>query len=213
MKIFAPYWRTVAVTVVQDLQRRPQIAQQVSELFAMGVQDFLVLTQVHTIPYFVLRKKQDILQRIADACGQSAMALCREHSNMAAILSSILLQSSSDVESLMINLLTSVSPDFNNVDCAELLRSEPQATAAELLKIAGEHDETKGQIVCFFTFYIINARHLFTAIPGTSSIALSCGSYSWQAPFKSWNPEIRRNWSILRKSYSRDNGSARGYHQ
>ena len=152
-KLFAPYWRTVAVVVVQDLQRRPQIAQQVSDLLAMSVQDFLVLTQVHTIPYFVLRKKQDVLQRIADASKQSVMVLCREHNHMAAILSNILLQSSSDVEGLMLSLLSSISHDFSNVDCAELLKSEPQATAAELLKFAGDYDEAKRPLVRFIVLF------------------------------------------------------------
>ena len=119
------------------------MAQQVSDLLAMSVPDFLVHTQVHTIPFFVLRKRQDILQRIADASGQTIMALCREHNNMAAILSNVLLQTSADVESLVMALLKSVSPDFHNVDCAELLKSEPQATAAELLKFASDNDEAK----------------------------------------------------------------------
>ena len=143
MKLFAPYWRTIAVTIVQDLQRRPQIAQQISDLLAMSIPDFLVLTQVHTIPFFVLTKKQDILQRIADACGRSIMTLCREHNNLAAILANILLRSSDDAENLVMALLNAVSPDFVHVDCAELLKSEPQATAAELLKSAGEDDEVK----------------------------------------------------------------------
>ena len=143
MKLFAPYWRTIAVTVVQDLQRKPQIAQQMSELLALSVSDFLSMTQVHTVPFFVLTKRQDVLQRIADACGQSIMALCREHNNLAAILSCVLLQSSSDVESMVMNLLHAVSPEFSNVDCAELLKSEPQATAAELLRAAGEDDDMK----------------------------------------------------------------------
>ena len=143
MKLLAPYWRTIAVTVVQDLQRRPQIAQQISDLLAMSVPDFLVLTQVHTIPFFVLVKKQDILQRIADACDSSIMALCREHNNLAAILASILLRSSDGAENLVMTLLNAVSPEFVQVDCAELLKSEPQATAAELLKAAAEDDEIK----------------------------------------------------------------------
>ena len=141
MKLFAPYWRTIAVTVVQDIYRRPQIAQQISELLAMSVSDFLSMTQAHTVPFFVLTKKQDILQRIADACGQSIMVLCREHNNLAAILSCVLLRTSSDVESLVMALLNAVSPEFANVDCAELLKSEPQSTASELLKAAGENDE------------------------------------------------------------------------
>lgn len=151
MKLFAPYWRTIAVNVVQDLQRKPQVAQQMSDLLAMSVSDFLSMTQVHTVPFFVLTKKQDILQRIADACGQSIMALCREHNNLAAILSCVLLQYSSDVESMVMNLLHAVSPEYSNVDCAELLKSEPQATAAELLRAAGEDNDLKKSKVsqCF----------------------------------------------------------------
>ena len=143
MKLFAPYWRTIAVTVVQDVHRRPQIAQQISDLLAMSVSDFLSMTQVQTVPFFVLTKKQDILQRIADACGQSIMALCREHNNMAAILSCVLLRNSSDVENLVMALLNAVSPEFGSVDCVELLKSEPQSTASELLKAAGENDDIK----------------------------------------------------------------------
>ena len=107
----------------------------------MNVADFLSMTQVYTVPVFVLTKKKAILQRIADACGQSVMVLCREHSNLAAILSCVLLRTSSDVENIVMNLLNAVSPEFCNVDCAELLKSEPQATASELLRAAGESDD------------------------------------------------------------------------
>ena len=141
MKLFAPYWRTIAVTVVQDIHCRPQVAQQISDLLAMSVSEFLSMTQIHTVPFFVLTKKQDILQRIADACGQSIMVLCREHNNLAAILSCVLLRTSSDVESLVMALLNAVSPEFGNVDFPDLLKSEPQSTASELLKAAGENDE------------------------------------------------------------------------
>ena len=109
----------------------------------MSVSGFLSMTQVHTVPFFVLTKKQDVLQRIADACGQSIMVLCREHNNLAAILSCVLLRTSSDVEILVMALLNAVSPEFCNVDCAELLKSEPQSTASELLRAAGENDEIK----------------------------------------------------------------------
>ena len=157
MKLFAPYWRTIAVTVVQDLHRRPQIAQQMSDLLAMSVPDFLALTQVHTIPFFVLHKRQDVLQRIANACGQSIMALCREHNNLAAILSSILLRTTTDAENVVMALLNTVSPEFENVDCAELLKSEPQSTATELLKSAGEDDEMKRPKVRSF---VLPSKHV-----------------------------------------------------
>ena len=161
MKLFAPYWSTVAVTVVQELQRRPQIAQQLSDLLAVSVADFLSMTQVYTVPFFVLTKKKDILQRIADASGQSIMVLCREHNNLAAILSCILLRTSSDAEGLVMNLLNAISPEFGNVDCAELLKSEPQATASELLRAAGESDELKrAKVYAQQDFLIVLQAHL-----------------------------------------------------
>ena len=143
LKLFAPYWRTVAVTIVQDLQRRPQIIQQIADLLAKPVSEILTITQVHTVPFLVLRKQTNLLQRIADIQRLSIMTLCREPTNMAAILANILLQDSADVENLVISLLNSVSQEFSNVDCAELLKSEPQATATELLKIAGDNDEAR----------------------------------------------------------------------
>jgi len=178
MKLFAPYWGTVAVAVVQDLPRRPQVAHQISDLLGMSVSDFLSLTQVHTIPFFVLTKKQDVLQRIADACGQSIMVLCREHNNLAAILSNILLQGSSDVESLVMSLLNAVSKEFSSVDCAELLKSEPQATATELLKSAGEDDEVKLPQV---TKIIHFRAQLLISTAGSSSPSIPCRCDSWQA--------------------------------
>ena len=147
LKIFAPYWRTIAVTVVQNLQNRPQVAQNVADLLGKSVDAFLLLTQVHLVPYLVLGKRRDILQRIADANNQSVLELCREPNNMAGILANILLQASGDVENLVVSLLNSVSPDFSNVDCEELLKSEPQATATELLKFAGDLSDERRVMV------------------------------------------------------------------
>ena len=142
-KIFAPYWRTIGVTAIQDLSRRPQITQYLSDLLDLTIPAFLVLIQVNVVPYLVLKKRQDMLQRIADAKKQSISDLCRDHDNMAAILANILLQTSSNVEQLVLNLLIAVSPDFSTVNSADLFMSEPQATASELLKHAGEYDEKR----------------------------------------------------------------------
>ena len=143
LRLFAPYWRTVAVAAVQDLHRRPQVIQQLSDLLGISIADFLVRTQVYTVPYYVLTKRQDILQKIAEACNQSVMSLCREHNNLAAILSTILLQAPSEAETYVMALLNAISTEFQHVDCIELLKSEPQATAAELLKSAGDLDESQ----------------------------------------------------------------------
>ena len=149
MRLFSPYWRTIATTVVQDLQRRPQVAQQVSDLLAMTVVDFLRLTQYYTTPYLVLTKKRDILQRVAGACGRSIKDHCMDHNNLAAILAYVLLQPSKNAEDMTMRLLRSASSEFDYVDCAELVKGEPMLTASELLKVAGEDDDLKRSRVSY----------------------------------------------------------------
>ena len=142
MRLFAPYWRTIATAVVNDLMRRPQVVQQMADLLAVTVADLLVFTQAYTIPYLVLTKKRDILQRIADSAGRSTKQLCMDHSNLAATLACILLQESDDMEGLIIALFSSISPEFAKIHYTDLLKAEQPLTAAELLKSTLDDDGT-----------------------------------------------------------------------
>lgn len=142
-----PYWGTVAPIVVKDLHRRPQIAQYISDLLGMSVDEFLVLTQVYTIPYFVLTKKRDILQKIAQACGQPIGLLCMDHNNMAAILTFILLHPSDDMDSIYLKFLAALSSEFSDVRWKELLWAQAASIATELLKVASEGNSVKGRQV------------------------------------------------------------------
>lgn len=142
-RLFAPYWRTIAGGVVNEIQRRPQIVQQLSDLLGMTVSEFLLFTQTYTVPYLVLTKKREILQRVADSCNRSPKTLCMEHSNLAAILACILLQDSDNMESMIMVLFAVVSPEFNKIDYTDLLKAEQPLTASELLKAAGEDDDLK----------------------------------------------------------------------
>lgn len=150
-RLFAPYWRTIAPMVIQDLHCRPQVVQHVSDLLSMTVPELLKETQAFTIPYLVLTKKGDILQKVADACRQSIRTICMEHINMASILTSILLCPSEDVEGMAVTLLRSASSEFDQINCAELVRTEPVLIASELLKVAGDADKYKESKVSTFT--------------------------------------------------------------
>lgn len=145
MRTFEPYWRTIAVTVVKDLQTRPQVIQRICDLLNMTVSQFLEMTQFFTVPYLVLTKKKEILQKIVDACGpeHSVKSICMGHAQLAAILSCLLLQPSTDTETMILSLLRHASPQFNDADVEELMKSEPMLTAFELLKVAGEEEEGK----------------------------------------------------------------------
>lgn len=120
--------------------------QQMSDLLAMTVTDFLLFTQTYTVPYLVLTKKRDILQRIADSCNRSAKSLCMDHNNWAAILACILLQDSSDIEGLIMGLFSAVTPEFGKIHYTELLKAEQPLTAAEILKVASEEEPQKQKV-------------------------------------------------------------------
>ena len=138
---------------MNEIQRRPQIAQQLSDLLGMTVSEFLLFTQTYTIPYLVLTKKRDILQRVADSCNRSPKTLCMEHSNLAAILACILLQDSDNMENMIMVLFAAVSPEFSKIDYTELLKAEQPLTASELLKAAGEDDDSKRKKVSLSEYY------------------------------------------------------------
>lgn len=147
MRLFEPYWRTIAVTVVKDLQSRPQIAQRVCELLGLirGVPDLLALTKSHTIPYLVLTKKRDILQRIADTDdgNHSIKSICGAADHLASIIACLLMQPSPDPEAMIRSLLCEASPDFADFHLMEIVKAYPTLITFELLKFAGEGDDTK----------------------------------------------------------------------
>ena len=111
----------------------------------MTVTEFLLITQTHTVPYLVLTKKREILQKVADSCSRTPKTLCMDHNNLAAILACILLQASDDTEGTIMALFAVVSSEFTKIDCTELLKAEQPLTASELLKAAGEGDERRRQ--------------------------------------------------------------------
>ncbi|KAL9604378.1 MAG: hypothetical protein Q9219_000566 [cf. Caloplaca sp. 3 TL-2023] len=141
LRFLAPYWRTLAPIVVQDLQRRPQIAQYLSDLLSLTVSELLRITQIFTLPYLVLTRQHDLLQRLSAACGRSIQEVCMENNNMSAILAYIMLRSSGEAEVAIMTAFHGISPEFTNVNCSELVKAEPVLIASELLKAAGDLDE------------------------------------------------------------------------
>ncbi|KAL9615276.1 MAG: hypothetical protein Q9167_000247 [Letrouitia subvulpina] len=125
----------------------------------LAYDELLKETQAFTIPYLVLTKRRDILQKVADACGQTIRTICMEHSNMASILTNILLCPSEDVEGMVVTLLRSASSEFNQIDCAELVRTEPVLIASELLKVAGDADRYKGSKAREALHFLANLTH------------------------------------------------------
>ncbi|KAJ5731044.1 uncharacterized protein N7483_005552 [Penicillium malachiteum] len=141
--LFRPYWRTLSVVVVKNLQSRPYMAEQLCELLGMKVDSFLRLTEVHVLPYLVLTRKRDIICRIGASRDEveSPFDVCSEKNNLAAILAFLLAQESSNPEGMIMSLLAEIDPAFKGRTLAELVRIEPILIACDLLKSLGEAGE------------------------------------------------------------------------
>lgn len=162
------------MTIIKDLQSRPQIAKRVSDLLAIDVSQLLRMTQYHTIPFLILTKRRDILQRIADISEQKSIkAICMEPVQLAAILSSLLLQYSTNVESMISLALIEVSTEFKDFDLIEAANSNPMLIAFELLKAAGEMEEGKVGRVSSFVACHQDTDHSGTSIDSVSGWAHS----------------------------------------
>jgi serine/threonine-protein kinase ATR len=151
-----PFWKTIGMRIINDLEKRPQKAQQLSELLGMSVNAMLLTTQTETLPYLVLSKKKDVLKRIAAARGTSIQDVCTQpRKNLAAILALLLCQQSkgerpAEVEKNAMETLVQIAPAFqeNDNDLSSWIKLEPILVACELLKAAAEEKEAaaKGRV-------------------------------------------------------------------
>jgi serine/threonine-protein kinase ATR len=143
-RMFSAFWPSIAIEAVKNLLVRPQTPQLMADLLEINVPEFLVLTQAHTLPWLVLAKKTDVIQKIQQARKDPEVWMTiTEPSNLNPILALLLVQNVPDMEDFIMSLLKSAHPRFKEIDLGDLIRVEPASTALQLLKAAGEADESK----------------------------------------------------------------------
>ena len=145
LALFKPFWRTIAVVMIKNIQNRPVIAQQLCDLLNMKVSSLLAMTQEYTLPYLVLMRKQEIILKIAAAHGSSTTPyeLCTQKSNLASILAFLLTQPSADPEESVMESLAAVAPEFKGQELSSWAKLEPILIACELLKAIADAAEGK----------------------------------------------------------------------
>ena len=144
--LFKPFWSSIAVSVVQDLQTRPQKAQQLCDLLDIEVNHWLMQTEQDTIPTLILTKKKAILQRIALAhgSGTTVQDICLQpRTNLAAILALLLSQPTADAEESAINCLTDATSEFEGKDISDFVRVDPALIACHMMKQIGDQPNNK----------------------------------------------------------------------
>jgi serine/threonine-protein kinase ATR len=144
--LFRPFWRTLGAVVIKHFQSRPIISQQLSDLLGMDVDGLLMLIEEYALPYLVLARKTDVIQRMALLHGSSTSPfhMCTQRKHLAPILSLLLAQSFSQPEETIMSLLIEVSAEFAEQDLAGWIGHEPIQIACELLKAIVDSGEGHG---------------------------------------------------------------------
>ena len=141
-ELFKPFWKTIAISMVKDLQTRPQKAQKLADVLGKSVDELLVETQEETLPYLVLCRQTELLQRIANARSneKSIVHMCMQPQNLTKILATLLVQNPSRPEATVSEFLTQASPEFGRVSISTFLGADVVAVACELLRMASDAD-------------------------------------------------------------------------
>ena len=148
-ELLRPFWRTVAIVAVKDLPNKPQKAQQLSDLLGWNVEHLLFATQQDTLPYLILWRRLDLVQRITDTVDtvNSSWTLCMQPRNLSRILALLM---SHDVKSILTVLSGCFSPitSLKDEEIVGILKMDPVGVAFEILKSAGDHEGHEREKVC-----------------------------------------------------------------
>ncbi|KAI8627883.1 phosphatidylinositol 3 [Xylariaceae sp. FL1651] len=140
--LFEPFWTSIAFKAVKDMTTQPKLTQLLAEMQEMSVDQLLLHIQAYALPYLVLTKKKDVIQRIAEVRNETEpWQPCLDNANLGRILALLLTQETADIQQHAMSLLRHVSSHFDEFSLVELLRIEPLATTLNILKIAADADE------------------------------------------------------------------------
>ncbi len=143
-QLFGPFWASLAFSVVKDLVSKPQTARLVADLMQMSVPDLLLMLQKHALPWLVLTKKREVIQKITEARGETeTWQTCMDPTNLPPILALLLVQDVPDIAGHAMSLLGHVSDHVDGFELVELLRTDPLPIALELFKAAAEANEAR----------------------------------------------------------------------
>ena len=92
----------------------------------------------------MLDKQKDVIQKIAEARQEAEIWLpLIDPANLAATLALLLIQDTEDIAAFAKSRLDELSAHFETETLVSLLQVEPVLTVMELLKAAGDSDESK----------------------------------------------------------------------
>jgi hypothetical protein len=131
---------------VKNVLSCPQRAQNLAEMLELqnGVDELLFITQAYTVPLFVVTKRNDILQRIAQACtktGSIQDIITSPRKNYASVFARLLL-ATGDSPQHAIALLQQAAPRLQ-ASFSQMIEVEAVKIGCEILSVAGDWPESR----------------------------------------------------------------------
>lgn len=143
-QLLQPFWASLAFSIVKDLISKPHMARLVADLLQLSVRDLLLMLQKHALPWLVLTKKREVIQKIAEARGEGEIwQPCLDPANFPPILALLLVQEAPDIATNTMSLLGHVSTHMEGFELVDLLRADPLTISLELFKAGGEASEMR----------------------------------------------------------------------
>ena len=131
---------------VKDVVSRPDTTRTLRNLLQMSEENFLRMVRIHALPWLVLKKKVDVIAKIAEAQHQAVVELMMEPRNASAVIALLMVQDVGNVMEFVQACLRQVS---NALDAELLVQTYPAAVALELLKIAADLSEDRKSRVSY----------------------------------------------------------------
>lgn len=146
--LFEPFWNNLAYIATKEMVHRPQTSRAIAELLQISVNELLLLIQKHALPWLVLDRRKDVIQKIAEARQEHDIwRPLMDSSNLAATIALLLVQDTDDAMSFAKSRLDSIHPHFTSLTLLHLVQSEPVLIIMELLKAAGDADDIRKELV------------------------------------------------------------------
>ncbi|PFH56755.1 hypothetical protein XA68_16038 [Ophiocordyceps unilateralis] len=147
-RLFEPFWKNLAYMATKNMVQRPQQSRAIAELLQISVNELLLLIQSHALPWLVLDRQTDVIQKIAEARQEKEpWRPLMDSANLAATLALLLVQDADNMEHFTQSRLNDISPHFHSLTLLDLFQAEPVLIALELLRSAAGADPARQQVV------------------------------------------------------------------
>jgi serine/threonine-protein kinase ATR len=127
---------------------RPQTSCAIADLLQISVNTLLLLIQTHALPWLVLHKNKEVIQKITEARQDTDPSHpLLDSANHGAILALLLIQDPEHADDFVMSRLIHVAPSLQKSTLEEQVRSELVSIVLELFKLAADGDEGRKHLV------------------------------------------------------------------